>query len=115
VRLVRLGMGVLDMWLLEMLCMGFVMVGLVVVYVVQLRTWVLMVQVGVVVWMIRRVWGMRKSFCRVRRMRMVWVELLQLRMKWDEGRGENVRRWRVCLLMGRMGKRMRNVANLVSK
>lgn len=42
-------------------------------------------------------------------------------MKWDESGMENVRRWEVCLfmgrlflLMGRMGKRMRNVANPVS-
>ena len=73
VRLVSLGMVVQAMWLLEMLCMAFVMV---VVYVVQLRMWVLMVQMWVVVWMIRRFWGMRKSFCWVLRMRVVRVELL---------------------------------------
>ena len=75
VRLVSLVLVVLTMWLVEMLCMGFVMVG-VVIYVVKLRMWLLMVQMGMVVWMIRRFRGMGKSFCRVRRVRLVWVELL---------------------------------------
>ena len=53
--------------------------------------WVLMVQMGVVVWMIGGFRCMGKSFCRMRMMRVVWVERLQFRMKWDEGRMENVR------------------------
>ena len=77
--------------------------------------WVLMVQMGVLVWMIGRLRGMRKSFCRVRRMRVVWVERLQFRMKWNEGGMENVWLWRVCsLLVGRVWKRMRNVVNPMS-
>ena len=47
-------------------------------------------------------------------MRVVWVELLQFRMKWNEGGMENVWRWRVGGLVWGVGKRMRSVANPVS-
>ena len=76
--------------------------------------WVLLVQMGVVVWMIWRFRRMRESFCKVWMMRVVWVERLQFRMKWNEGRVENVWRWRVGWLMWWVGKRTRSVANPVS-
>ena len=76
--------------------------------------WVLMVQMGVVVWMIGRFRRMRESFCKVWMTRVVWIERLQFRMKWDEGGMENVWRWRVGWPMWGVGKRMRSVANPVS-
>ena len=76
--------------------------------------WVLLVQVGVVVWMIGRFRRMRESFCKVWMTRVVWIERLQFRMKRDEGGMENVWRWRVSWFMSRARERMGCVAKAVS-
>ena len=112
VSLVTLWLVVLAMWLvMEMLCMEIIMSSVVVVYVVQLKMWFLM---SMVIWMMGRFGGMRNSFCRMWRMRVVWVEWLQFGMKWDEGGMENVWRWRVSWSMSRARERKGCVAKAVS-